>query len=204
MADPEPPRRPALARVRLASSQEVLAAPVADLPGMDPALERILEALELSGLARPQAAATLVQRLGDPRTLALLAAADAGRIGALVGDAVRLSDATVRHAAKEEPENQARRLDFVRSAGPLRIGQILLAQGLVAPRRLEEAIEAQKDSKRKVGEELVAGGHLVVREVAEALWLQHKLVATALALVMAEPSREAAPVARLILGARAP
>ena len=116
-------------------------------------------------------------------------------------EAAQLSGAAVLRAAEEHPNDPARRVALVRAAGPLRLGRILLAQGTVAPRRLAAALVAQKASRLRIGEELMAAGHLEAREVAEGLWLQHKLVAAALAL-MAASAREVAPAPRLVRGAR--
>ena len=182
MPDPETPR------LRLASaSPEVGRAPV-----LEPPLQRILETLEAAGFDRA-AAETLQQRLGDARTVALLAhGATAAAIAERVVRTCGLASDAVRVSLAQSPEDASTRLALVRATGPLRFGEILLAQGVVAPRRLEAALEAQKSSGRRVGEELVAGGQIAAREVAEALWLQHKLVAAAAAVLVAEATREAA------------
>lgn len=183
MPDPESPR------LRLASaSPEAGRAAV-----LEPPLQRILETLEAARYDGITTAQTLQQRLGDARTVALLAQ---GATAAAVAEAVLrtcgLTSDAVRVSLAQRPEDASARLALVRAAGPLRFGQILIAQGVVAPRRLEAALEAQKSTGRRIGEELVAGGHIAAREVAEALWLQHKLVAAAAALLVAEAAREAA------------
>jgi len=190
--DPEtPPRRTSPPALRLASTS-----PEGD-PPPNPALAEgplaaILAALDGVDADRAAIGEVLHQRLGDARTLALLAQGEAARgAGALLSDAARIAGEAVRRSLAERPDDAGGRLACVRAA--MRFGRILLAQGLVAPRRLELALESQKSSGRRIGEELVAEGHISAREVAEALWLQHKLAAAALALLLLAPREASAP-----------
>jgi hypothetical protein len=183
MPDPEAPR------LRLAS----VAPEAAHVPALEPPLARIVAVLEAAGFDAPGATETLQQRLGDARTVALLA--QGGTAGAIAERVVRtcgLASDAVRVSLAERPEDASGRLARVRNAGPLRFGQVLVAQGVLAPRRLEDALEAQKASRRRIGEELVAAGHITAKEVAEALWLQHKIAAATLALIVSEAERAAA------------
>lgn len=183
MPDPEAPR------LRLAA----VAPEAARVAALEAPLARILQVLEAARFDAPAAAQTLQQRLGDARTVALLA--QGGTAGAVAERLVRtcgLASDAVRVSLAEHPDDASGRIALVRGAGPLRFGQVLVAQGVLAPRRLEAALEAQKASKRRIGEELVAGAHITAKEVAEALWLQHKLCAAALALIVAEAERIAA------------
>ena len=151
-------------------------------------LDAILEMLADLGPDRALVADLLLQRLGDARTLALLAQGEsAARTAKLMAEAASNAGDAVRASLAEPAGDAAGRLASVRSA--IRFGQVLLAQGLVASRRLEAALEAQKSSGRRLGEELAAAGHTTPREVAEALWLQHKLAAVVLALLLL-PARE--------------
>jgi hypothetical protein len=134
-----------------------------------------------------------MQRLGDARTVELLAAGDGRAVGALVREAVAASQEPLRRAEAESPGDAARRAQAVRETGVLRLGAILVAQGVVGPRRLEAALEAQPSTKRRIGAELVAAGLVDAHEVAMALWLQHKLIAAALALATAAAEAQAAP-----------
>ena len=120
-----------------------------------PPLEHIVQALGLAGPSREAVARVLAHRLGDPRTLGLLRAADVAAISGLLREA------------------------FV-GANPqaLRLGRILLAQRRVEPRPLARALATQRESGRRIGEELVQTGMLDPRAIARALWLQHKLTAT--------------------------
>jgi hypothetical protein len=173
MNDSNLPRRP-VPPLRLAAS-----APGAP-PGLPPPLGVLLEAIAGAVLDRVGLAPAIVQRLGDARTLALL------REGDTACNAGRLVAEALRHCVQslaERPEDASGRLALVRANGSLRIGQVLLAQGLIAQRRLEAALASQPESGRRIGEELVARGQIAAREVAEALWLQHKLRASVLALV---------------------
>jgi hypothetical protein len=183
MPEPESPR------LRLAAASP----DAARVPALEPPLARILEVLEAARFDAPSAAETLQQRLGDARTVALLA--HGGTAGAIAERVVRtcgLASDAVRVSLAERPEDASGRLALVRNAGPLRFGQVLVAQGVLAPRRLEAALEAQKSSRRRIGEELVAAGHITAKEVAEALWLQHKIAAATLALIVSEAERAAA------------
>lgn len=183
MPDPEPPRgaSPSL-RLATTASPEPAALP--------PPLEALLEMLAPAGIDRAGASQTLLQRLGDARTLALLAQSDTGRgAGRLIADSLQACVESLARSLADRPDDATGRLAILRTEGGLRFGRVLLAQGLVAPRRLEAALEAQKASGRRIGEELVAEGLIAAREVAEALWLQHKLVAAAHALFAAEAAR---------------
>ena len=185
MSAPETPRTPPPA-LRLAAASPAL-------PEPDPLpqpLAVFLEALAPAALDAATAAQILAQRLGDARTLALLAQGDTARgAGALAALALRACGKVLARSLAEQPEDASGRLAIVRASGALRFGKVLVAQGLVAPRRLEAALAAQQASGRRVGEELVAEGQIAPREVAEALWLQHKLLAATLALFTAEATR---------------
>ena len=157
---------------------------------LEPPLAAILDALQDLGPERSAIVDVLRQRLGDARTLGLLGEGEtAPGVGMLVALAARAAGDAVRRSLAQKPDDVAGRLACVRDA--IRFGRILLAQGVLAPRRLEAALASQKTSGRRIGEELVAEGHISAREVAEALWLQHKLAACTLALILL-PTREAA------------
>jgi len=188
MADSDRLRLPVLAAIRiLAQARDISTPPVASLP---PALGPLLDALDPAAARVPAATATLAQRLGDARTLGLLEAADPSLFGVLLRDALRASEAAVRRIPADAPEPAARGVERIRAGGCLRLGGILVAQGLVGPRRLQDALEAQCSTGRRIGAELVACRQLAAREVAEALWLQHKLVASAAALAAAWAAAE--------------
>ena len=183
MPDPETPRG-ASPSLRLAATASPEPAALA------PPLEALLETLAPAGIDRAGASQTLQQRLGDACTLALLAQGDTARgAGRLIADSLQACVESLARSLADRPDDATGRLAILRTEGGLRFGRVLIAQGLVAPRRLEAALEAQKASGRRIGEELVAEGLITAREVAEALWLQHKLVAAAHALFAAEAAR---------------
>lgn len=186
MPDPEAPRNPAPSlRLAATANPEPAALP--------PPLGALLEPLAAAGIDRASASPVLLQRLGDARTLALLGQGDtAASAGRLVAESLRACADSLARSLAERPDDAMGRLAILRTEGGLRFGRVLLAQGLVAPRRLEAALEAQKASGRRIGEELAAEGLIAAREVAEALWLQHKLVAAALAIFATEAARAAA------------
>lgn len=184
---PEPDPRSSAPALRLAASKapregEALPAPLAAL----------LEALAPAGLEPGTAAPVLLQRLGDARTASLLGQGETARAaGRCLAEALAACTGVLARSLAAQPEDAAGRLSTVRACGALRFGQVLLAQGLVAPRRLDGALQAQGANGRRLGEELAAQGLISAREVAEALWLQHKLRAAALALFTAEAARAA-------------
>ena len=191
MTDPETPsRKTPPATLRLAA-----ASPANDAQGESPlpeALAVIFAAVQDCGAERGAIAQVLGERLGDARTLALLAQGEtAPGSAALVAETARAAAEAVRRSLAEKPDDASGRLACVRAQ--LRFGRILLAQGVVAPRRLEAALQSQRASGRRIGEELAAEGQISAREVAEALWLQHKLAAAVLALILLPPREAAAP-----------
>jgi len=188
LSDPETPSRRATPALKLAAAPPAGEASAA--PGLEAPLLPVLEALQDLAAERAALIEVLRQRLGDARTVALLAqGGTAGAIGPLIAQAARGAGEAVRRSLAEKPDDASGRLACLRAE--FRFGRILLAQGLVAPRRLEAALESQKASGRRIGEELVAEGQISAREVAEALWLQHKLAAAGLALLLL-PARETA------------
>jgi len=188
--DPDTPsRRNSPPALRLAATSSANGAQAAAAPAEGP-LVAIVEALQDAAADRGAIAEVVRQRLGDARTLGLLAQGDCARgVAALLVATLREAGDAVRRSLADHPDDAAGRLACVRAA--IRFGQVLVAQGLLAPRRLEPALAAQQSSGRRLGEELVAEGQISAREVAEALWLQHKLRAAALALLLL-PGREAA------------
>jgi hypothetical protein len=62
----------------------------------------------------------------------------------------------------------------------LRLGEILVATGQVTRRQLEDVLERQKVSKKKIGELLVEAGYVQPHEVDQGLRLQQQLVTAAL------------------------
>ncbi len=67
----------------------------------------------------------------------------------------------------------------------LRLGHILVSTGKATPGQLRTALHAQRRSGRRLGEELVASGHVEVQAIDEALGIQRKLVAASLAASVA-------------------
>ena len=67
---------------------------------------------------------------------------------------------------------------------PLHLGEILVATGKITRQQLDEALNRQKHTHRKLGEQLIEAGHLLHSGLSEALHLQQKLVATALIAVL--------------------
>lgn len=62
----------------------------------------------------------------------------------------------------------------------LRLGELLVTTGQLTRRQLEEVLERQKASTKKIGELLVESGYVQPHQVAHGLKLQQKLVTAAL------------------------
>jgi hypothetical protein len=186
--EPSPP-------LRLAAASAARPEP----PQLPPPLVALRDALAPLGLDPFPASQALLQRLGDARTVGLLGHGEtAHAAGKLLARALEAGAPRFAKSVAERADDSAGRLAIVRATGALRFGELLVAQGVVAPRRLEAALEAQKQSGRRIGEELVAQGHIAAREVAEALWLQHKLNAAAAALGAIVGAMAADPKLRLV------
>lgn len=71
------------------------------------------------------------------------------------------------------------------TAGPLQLGEILVAGGDISREQLEEALARHRSSGRPVGMELVDAGWLAPGRLAGALRLQRMLVMTALGTALA-------------------
>jgi len=62
----------------------------------------------------------------------------------------------------------------------LRLGELLVATGQVTRQQLEDVLERQRVTRKKIGELLVEAGYVKPHQVAEGLRLQQKLVTAAL------------------------
>lgn len=66
-----------------------------------------------------------------------------------------------------------------------RLGDILISAGFITREQLEDALERQKHSKKKIGELLVEGGYVKQYQIDHGIRLQNVLVTAALGTVMA-------------------
>ncbi len=140
---------------------------------------------------RPQRFGELVAALpGSRKSLVQRALGLAARSGEKVGEAfVRLGVLTPsqRDAVLEFQRHQ-------RGEAPtedrLRLGRILVDEGRLSRRQLEDALARQRRTGRPLGEELVASGHITEDVLRGALETQRRLVAGALvaALAMVSPA----------------
>lgn len=113
------------------------------------------------------------------------AAAETTRTGEKIGEAlVRLGIITA-----PERETLLRFQRHLRGDAPtdsrLRLGNLLVAEGHLSRENLERALEAHRTSGRQLGQDLVEAGHLSPATVEKALELQAKLVGSALAAALA-------------------
>jgi hypothetical protein len=87
-------------------------------------------------------------------------------------------------AALEPRAGLFRRL-FPADEKSFRLGEILVAEGLLGDKELRDALAGQRASGRKLGEELVASGRVSAEAVDHALAVQRQLMAAALATAVA-------------------
>jgi len=108
------------------------------------------------------------------------------------GAGVRLGEILVRNGWLSEPELRAllafqKRLGKVGAdrAGPLQLGNLLVACGAISPEQLEFALVHHRESNQRLGDALVHGGYATERQVQQGLRLQRTLLAVALAVLLA-------------------
>ncbi len=83
-----------------------------------------------------------------------------------------------------------------RSVGRLRLGEILVRTGQITRTQLDDALQRQAASGRRLGAELVSAGHLCEGQIRGGLLLQSKLIGYALTLALAFATTGIAPAAR--------
>ena len=71
------------------------------------------------------------------------------------------------------------------AAGPLQLGNLLVATGAITPEQLQDALQQQQQSKRRLGDTLVGAGYVSEPEIARGLHLQRTLLRLALAALLA-------------------
>lgn len=71
------------------------------------------------------------------------------------------------------------------TAGPLQLGSLLVALGVVTPERLAEALGRQGEVASPLGENLVRAGHVTPRQLAHGLRFQKAMIRLALAMLLA-------------------
>jgi hypothetical protein len=71
------------------------------------------------------------------------------------------------------------------NAGPLQLGNLLVAVGAITMAQLEHALQQQLQNKRRLGDALVSAGYATVQQVAHGLKLQQIMLRVALAVLLA-------------------
>jgi hypothetical protein len=71
------------------------------------------------------------------------------------------------------------------NAGPLQLGNLLVAVGAITVAQLEQALEQQRQYKRRLGDALVSAGYATEHQVARGLKLQQVMLHVALAVLLA-------------------
>lgn len=148
---------------------------------------------------------SLRAHLADQDEALKLAAGDRQRLGDLLTDASRLIDEQIDHALDEQARTHEKlgdvlvRLGYLTlterdlivefqryqaGAAPasdkLRLGRILVSTGEISEGQLSETLGRARSAGRRIGDELVAEGHLSPERLERALTLQRRLVVTAL------------------------
>ncbi len=183
-------------------------------------LSDILARLGVGDGARLASALDIGAYLGQLEGLQLLAAGEHHKLGELLQAAKRLSLAQLDDALAEQRRSggrlgeilrqrgllnaaecevvlafQQRQCGPARSVTKLYLGNVLVATGEITRAQLADALRWQSQRGGRLGEALVAAGHVSEPQVKRGLQLQRKLVAAvllaALALVSPFPAKDA-------------
>lgn len=82
------------------------------------------------------------------------------------------------------------------SAGPLRLGDILVSAGHITREQLNDALRKQTLSRKRIGEILIEEGYVEFQQVKHGIQLQHKLLTAVLVAILSlagAPDAEAGP-----------
>ena len=182
-------------------------------------LSKVLAELGVSESANLVSALNIVNYLGYADGLQLLAAGERQQLGGLLLAAKRLSGAQLEDALAAQRRSGAKLgeilvqrgllsaaerdvvLAFQQSQGgqvpnatKLYLGNVLVAGRAITREQLADALDAQIKRGGRLGESLIASGHLSEHQVKNGLQLQRKLIAAvllaALALVPVFPTGE--------------
>jgi len=111
----------------------------------------------------------------------------------------RLGEVMVRHGTMSAAEVRSvlafqQRLGNARTGnpGPLQLGNLLVATGVITSAQLDRALEQQRQSKRRLGDALICAGYATKHQVAQGLRLQQTLLRIALAVLLALSSSQTA------------
>lgn len=103
------------------------------------------------------------------------------------GSEERLGDVLVRFGWITEQEKEAA-LAFQHNQdgvdGPLRLGNLLVAAGIITTEQLDDAVARQKVTRKKLGAVLVEAGYAEPGQVMRGLSLQRRLMKAALAALL--------------------
>ncbi len=171
--------------------------------------EMLGEVLICMGVLNPielQAALALQDILNSPKDAVKVAAGVRELLGTLLVRAKKITNSQLELALKEQERTGEKLgailvrsgllsetelnhfLQFQKSQeiegsfpGPLRLGEILIATNQISRRQMEEALQRQKLSKKKIGTILIEAGYVQPWQVEFGLKLQHRLVTAALA-----------------------
>jgi hypothetical protein len=69
-------------------------------------------------------------------------------------------------------------------AGPLQLGNLLVAAGKITSEQLQDAVQRQRESKKRLGEELIAAGYTTKQQIDQGLTLQRVLIGVALSALL--------------------
>lgn len=106
-----------------------------------------------------------------------------GQIGGVLVRLGALDNSTLDDALQSQLQHQKQKQSTPAPVA-IRIGEILVAGGHISREQLEESIEHQKSSNKKLGEILVEKGYVQQHQVEHGIHLQQMLVAAALSAVV--------------------
>lgn len=169
----------------------------------------ILGSMEALAPHELQAALSVQDKLGSVQDIIGVAAGSREFLGELLVHAQRITPQQLASALQEQAAGEEKLGDiFVRCGwisenelkailafqmaqasnesknSPLKIGNLLIAAGILSAGELEDAIVRQQGSRQKIGDVLVESGYVKPRELEQGLRLQHKLLGAALSALL--------------------
>lgn len=178
-------------------AQRQIAADLIRSLDVDPNERRLIESIALRWTGTREVIATaagphepigeLLVRAGRLTREQLDAALEAQRDAGL-----RLGELLVKNGWLSEPELRAllafqKRLGKVGAdrAGPLQLGNLLVACGAITAEQLEFALIHHRESNQRLGDALIDAGYVTSHQVEQGLRLQRTLLSVALAVLLA-------------------
>lgn len=106
------------------------------------------------------------------------------RTGAMLGEVFVRRKLVTAPELEAALEFQKRQEQDARASERFRLGNILVAAGIITGEQLDRALSRQKQRRKKIGELLVEAGDVTPRQVAKGLSIQKKIATAALVAVL--------------------